>query len=98
MTKRLVGLYDFSGRSVCVTGAASGIGYATALLFADLGASVIAADRNADGLDALARERPGRIKTATFDQAKRASVEAFAGEVSGVDVLINNAGILLYEP
>jgi NAD(P)-dependent dehydrogenase (short-subunit alcohol dehydrogenase family) len=98
MTKRLTELYDFSGRSVCVTGAASGIGYATALLFVDLGASVVAADRNAEGLNNLARERPGRIKAVTFDQANRASVESFANEVSGVDVLINNAGVLLYEP
>jgi NAD(P)-dependent dehydrogenase (short-subunit alcohol dehydrogenase family) len=98
MTKRLTELYDFSGRSVCVTGAASGIGYATALLFVDLGASVVAADRNAEGLNNLARERPGRIKAITFDQANRVSVESLADEASGVDVLINNAGVLLYEP
>ncbi len=88
---------DFSGRSVCVTGAASGIGRATAGLFHRLGATVHAADRDGEGLAALAAERPG-IATVTYDQADIASCEALYAAVGPVDVLIANTGILVYEP
>src|SRR6266508_2048098 len=91
-------LFDFSGKVVCVTGAASGIGRATAALFADLGAIVHIADRNAEGLDAFARERPSVLRPVTFDQSDISSIEKLAAAVGEVDVLINNAGVLLYEP
>ena len=91
-------LFDFSGKVACVTGAASGIGRATASLLTDLGAVVYAADRNADALDAFARERPGAVRPVLFDQAEIGSVERLAAAVGEVDVLINNAGVLLYEP
>lgn len=98
MSSAFLSQFDFTGRCALVTGAASGIGRATAGLLAELGAQVLAADRDAAGLDTLATEWPDRIATAIFDQASRASVEALAAEASQVDVLINNAGILLYEP
>jgi NAD(P)-dependent dehydrogenase (short-subunit alcohol dehydrogenase family) len=91
-------LFDFSGKVACVTGAASGIGRATAALLADLGAVVHAADRDADALDAFARERPGRVRPVTFDQGDLASVERLAAAIGAVDVLICNAGVLVYEP
>ena len=91
-------LFDFSGKVACVTGAASGIGRATASLLTDLGAVVYAADRNADALDAFARERPGAVRPVLFDQAEIGSVERLAAAVGEVDVLINNAGVLVYEP
>lgn len=90
--------FSFAGKQVCVTGAASGIGRATAVLFAELGAEVIAADRDEAGLDTLERERPARIRAVGFDQGERASVERLARESSRADVLINNAGVLVYEP
>lgn len=93
-----VSRFDFSGRTACVTGAASGIGRAAALLLAELGASVYAADRDADGLATLAAEAAGQVRTVVFDQAARASVEMLAATVQDADILINNAGILLYEP
>lgn len=91
-------LFDFTGQSVCVTGAASGIGRATAVLFADLGATVFVADRDEQGLIALATERPNVFQPVVFDQADLSSVEQLADAVGSVDVLINNAGVLLYEP
>lgn len=91
-------LFDFSGKSVCVTGAASGIGRATAELFADLGATVYIADRSGQALIALASSRPTVFRPVKFDQADLSSIQALADEVGEVDVLINNAGILLYEP
>jgi NAD(P)-dependent dehydrogenase (short-subunit alcohol dehydrogenase family) len=90
--------FDFSGQSVCVTGAASGIGRATALLFAELGATVTVADKNAEGLAALARERPAAFAAVPYDQADRCTIEALAKAADECDVLVNNAGILLYEP
>jgi NAD(P)-dependent dehydrogenase (short-subunit alcohol dehydrogenase family) len=90
--------FDFSGKLVCVTGAASGIGRATAILFADLGATVYVADRNAEALQAFARERSSSLRAVVFEQGDRRSIEALAAAVADIDVLINNAGILLYEP
>jgi len=53
---------DFSGRAAVVTGAASGIGRATAKIFCELGAHVYAVDIDAAGLDALAREMAAEAK------------------------------------
>jgi len=91
-------LFDFSGKVACVTGAASGIGRATASLLADLGAVVYAADRDAGALEAFALEHPGAVRPVPFDQAQIRSVEQLAAAVGEVDVLINNAGVLVYEP
>lgn len=94
---RMDQLFDLRGRTACVTGAANGIGHATALLLAGLGASVHAADRDAEGLQRLAGESAG-IRTHVYDQAELASIDGLAEAVGPVDILVNNAGILLYEP
>ncbi len=91
-------LFDFTGKRACVTGAASGIGRASASLLADLGAIVFVADRNGPALESFARERPAALRPVVFDQGDRASIEKLAAVVGAVDVLINNAGELLYEP
>jgi len=98
MSESLLRCFDFTGKTACVTGAASGIGRATAGLLADMGAVVYAADRDQKGLDTLVAERPNAIKPTIYDQAKRESVEHLASAVGAVDILVNNAGILLYEP
>lgn len=90
--------FDFSGRVACVTGAASGIGRATATLFADLGATVYVADRDVAALAAFAAERPSALLPVPFDQAEIRSIEALAAAVADADILINNAGVLVYEP
>ncbi len=92
------GQFDFSGRVACVTGAASGIGRATATLFADLGATVYVADRDVAALAAFAAERPSALLPVPFDQAEIRSIEALAVAVADADILINNAGVLVYEP
>src|SRR5262245_34326651 len=98
MRESLLRCFDFTGKTACVTGAASGIGRATASLLAELGATVYAADRDQDGLDGLAAERPDAIKPVVYDQSDRTSVEHLAAVIGPVDLLANNAGILLYEP
>ena len=98
MSKSLLRCFDFAGKTACVTGAASGIGRATAMLLADMGAVVHAADRDKKGLEALAAERPTTIKPVVYDQSERGSVEHLASVIGPVDILANNAGVLLYEP
>ncbi len=89
----------FDGRRVLLTGAASGIGRATALRLFSEGAAVFAVDIDADGLvlTAAACEGPGSIVTATCDVTSEPSVVATvreaATELSGLDALINVAGI-----
>ena len=91
-------LFDFTGKVACVTGAASGIGRATAALFADLGAVVYVADRNAEAVEAFARQRPHSLRPVVFEQGDLQSIEKLAAAVGAIAILVNNAGVLLYEP
>ncbi|WP_296679257.1 SDR family NAD(P)-dependent oxidoreductase [Novosphingobium sp.] len=85
----------FSGKCVVITGAASGIGRETALLFAREGAHVFAADRDFEGVQALALESPGITAVAcdvcAVDQIKALMDQAAAAH-GGIDVVFNNAG------
>ncbi|MDE2562297.1 MAG: SDR family oxidoreductase [Sphingomonadales bacterium] len=85
----------FSGKCAVVTGAASGIGRATALLFASEGANVFASDIDTDGLEKLATEAPGitpvRCDVCKPDEIKALMDTAAAAE-GGIDIVFNNAG------
>ncbi|WP_185961241.1 SDR family NAD(P)-dependent oxidoreductase [Telmatospirillum sp. J64-1] len=98
MTTPFRELVDFTGRRVLVTGAASGIGEAITRTFAAEGATVIAADRNEAALEHLAGELGSACLSHVYDQKDIASVEKLAQAAGMVDVLVNNAGILLVEP
>jgi meso-butanediol dehydrogenase/(S,S)-butanediol dehydrogenase/diacetyl reductase len=82
------------GRIALITGAASGIGRATAELFVKEGASVVVADKN--GAEAAARELGARASAVTCDVSKTADVQAMVAATTKrhgrVDILINNAG------
>ena len=85
----------FSGKCAVITGAASGIGRATALLFAREGATVFAADLNLAGAEAVAREGETIVPVAcdVCDVAQiKALMDHAAGTCGGIDVLFNNAG------
>ncbi|BBX86991.1 SDR family NAD(P)-dependent oxidoreductase [Mycolicibacterium aubagnense] len=90
---------------VVVTGAGSGIGRATAIRFAKLGAHVVVSDINLDLAEATAAMIKGaghRASTAQLDVADPDAWEVFARDVRaehGVpDVVVNNAGILVSGP
>jgi len=91
-----MGTYD--GRVVIVTGAALGMGRATALAFAHAGASVTIADVNEAAARAAVAEMPGgRGLFVRADVARGADCQRVVGETvaafGGVDVLFNNVGI-----
>ena len=82
-----------------ITGAATGIGRATALLFAKEGASVVVADINEDDAQRTVADIEDKGGSARFVQTDvseaedvQALMERSAEEMDGIDVIVNNAG------
>ncbi|MGY1639156.1 SDR family NAD(P)-dependent oxidoreductase [Geodermatophilus sp. SYSU D00742] len=91
-----------AGRVALVTGASSGIGAATAVALAEAGAAVAIGARRRDRLDALSEElRDGGARVLALDldvTDERSCAEAVRRtreELGGLDVLVNNAGVML---
>ncbi|GEJ59135.1 SDR family NAD(P)-dependent oxidoreductase [Anaeromyxobacter diazotrophicus] len=96
---------ELSGTVALVTGASSGIGAATARALAEAGAAVALVARRKERLDALAAElarsgaRALALEVDVTDQAQaRAAVQRTVGELGSLDVLVNNAGVMLLGP
>ena len=96
---------QLEGKAVLVTGAARGMGRATAELAAAEGARVAVADLNIDGAEAVAkgiRDRGGEAVAIGADVGDLGSIDAMvdaALEAFGaIDILVNNAGITRYAP
>jgi NAD(P)-dependent dehydrogenase (short-subunit alcohol dehydrogenase family) len=94
---------DLSGKTVFITGGASGLGTETARAMAARGAHVVIAARDQDKADAAAqmvREQAGsgKVETILCDLGSLASIRACAAEAQRrfdrIDLLINNAGVM----
>jgi 3-oxoacyl-[acyl-carrier protein] reductase len=104
--ERLVTLSrSIKGKTALITGAANGMGRATARLFADQGANVAATDVNEQDLLQVVQtiKEAGRSANAwTLDVADPDAIERVIHEVArtfgGIDILVNNAGISLPTP
>ena len=85
----------FSGKTVVVTGAASGIGAESARLFASEGAIVFAADINEEAGKQVCADGEGDLRFVHCDVSDTASIKALmdhaAAETGGIDVVFNNA-------
>jgi 3-oxoacyl-[acyl-carrier protein] reductase len=85
------------GLTVLVTGAASGMGRATAAVFAAEGANVAVTDLSLENTQAVAREIGGNARAWKLDVADRDAINTVVSEVAdqfgSLDVLVNNAGV-----
>lgn len=100
----MAGLFDLSGKVAIVTGANTGLGYDTARVLAQKGATVVLAVRDpAKGAAAVKRIRatvPGAdLHVQALDLGSLASVRAAAAALRAgftrIDLLINNAGVMI---
>src|SRR4051812_8165822 len=94
--------FRLEGRVAGINGGASGIGRATVIAFAEAGAKIVIADRDAAASDALANDlNSGNRPALAFaaDVSREDEVEALfetaLGRFGGVDILVNNAGAAL---
>ncbi|MBX7499947.1 SDR family oxidoreductase [Qipengyuania sp. YG27] len=88
---------SIAGRIAIVTGAASGMGRATALLFAAEGARVAVTDLDLVACEEVARECGGDARAYALDVADGDTiarvVAQIAADFGGIDILVNNAGV-----
>ena len=105
MPKLTTGSRSVAGKTVLVTGAASGMGRATAQLFADEGATVAVTDVVAKQVQVVADEitnAGGNARGWVLDVADQDAVDRVVGEVvqefGSLDILVNNAGIVVGGP
>lgn len=97
--------YNFAGKVALVTGSSSGIGAATAILFAKSGANVVVTGRNATKVSEVAKQclnvSPKGLKAlevvadVTRDENLVRLVDTTVQTFGKIDILVNNAGIAI---
>ena len=85
-------MFDLTGQTAVVTGAATGIGEAIARRLASAGASVVVADTNIEGATTVAQSLASG-RAIQLDVSDRNSVKSAFSQIARVDILVNNAGI-----
>lgn len=107
--KRMANDFDFSDKSVVITGASSGIGWQTTLEFCRRGASVVAVGRNAERCEQaqqriLAEVPDAKVHYLLADLSRQNEVRRLAKEIqtvlkeqgfNGLDIFVNNAGTFM---
>ena len=104
--KKISELFDFTGKTVVVTGGANGIGYGIARRFAEAGANVVISDINEEAGTAkagtLAAEFGGQTLFVKTDVSSEEDVKALVAKTKetfgSLDVMVNNAGIFPTSP
>ncbi len=89
--------YDLTGRAAFITGAASGIGRASALLLAEAGATAHCVDRDETGLRRtydLIADAGGSARIHRLDVTDRGQVRAAVGAAGHLDILVASAGVM----
>lgn len=89
-------MFNLTGKTALVTGAASGIGSAIAETFGKHGARVIVADRDVDGVSVQVEklhQAGGEAVPLILDVTSEEACERASAEVGRVDILVNNAGV-----
>ena len=91
-------MIDFKNKKILITGATGGIGNALVKKFLSLGGTVLATGTNNEKLNTLKNEFP-KINVLKFDISNHLKIENFIEDasslLSGLDVLVNNAGITM---
>ena len=92
---------NLSGKTAVITGGNSGVGAATAMLFAKEGANVVISARRQQALDQVAEKikaEGGNVITVSTDISKddqcKALMQKAVDAFGGIDILVNNAGVL----
>ena len=88
-------MYNLKGKTAVITGGNSGVGAATAMLFAKSGANVVISARRQAALDEVAskiKAEGGNVLTVLTDISK--DVEEIHKDFGRIDILVNNAGVL----
>jgi len=103
--RRFSELFDLSGKTAMITGAAAGLGEAIALGFAEYGCDVAVADLNLEGarrvsarVEELGRRSPAiQVDVASKEQIQ-AMVERAVDALGTIDILVNSAGVPQHDP
>ena len=105
MSEDLIAARRLNGRAAIVTGAAGGMGRATARVLAAEGAEVAVLDvdlARAEETADIIRASNGRARAWRLDVTDAAAVKSVMGEVAAafgrIDILVNNAGVSVFKP